>query len=91
MKRRFSIAEARQQFAAIVHELDGETPVEITRRGEPVAVLLSRTAYERLVRGSMGFWAAYEAYRATYEHSYVTEDNPFEHIRDTSPGRPVDL
>ena len=39
---KYTIAEARHNLAAIVHELEDKEQIELTRRGEPVAVLLSQ-------------------------------------------------
>jgi prevent-host-death family protein len=39
MPKTYSIAEARHNLAAIVHEAERQSPVALTRRGEPVAVL----------------------------------------------------
>ena len=61
-----SIAEARNKLTRLIHEAeDGET-VRITRRGKPVAVLVSRDAYERLESGEprRDFWQAIEEWRA---------------------------
>ena len=41
MPKSFSIAEARHNLAAVVHELDRKPRIQFTRRGKPVAVLLS--------------------------------------------------
>ena len=43
MNTTYSIAEARNQFADLIHKVEekGE-PVQVTRRGEPVAVILSK-------------------------------------------------
>ncbi len=48
MSKRYTIAEARHNLAAIVHELERRAHIELTRRGEPVAVLLSMREYRRL-------------------------------------------
>lgn len=42
-------------------------PVEITRRGRPVAVILSRATYDRLRGKSEGVWASLERFRTTYD------------------------
>jgi prevent-host-death family protein len=55
MCRRYSIAEARHDLAAIVHELEGRDLIELTRRGEPVAVMLSLKEYRRLTVGKEKF------------------------------------
>lgn len=46
--KRYSIAEARHALAELVHQAEKQEPVCITRRGQPVAMLLSAPDYERL-------------------------------------------
>ena len=41
MQKQFSIAEAKNRLPTIVHSVENGPPVELTRRGKPVAVLLS--------------------------------------------------
>ena len=41
----FSIAEAKALFAQLVRQAESGQPVRITRRGRPVAVLVSESAY----------------------------------------------
>ncbi|MDQ3658914.1 MAG: type II toxin-antitoxin system Phd/YefM family antitoxin [Actinomycetota bacterium] len=90
MSRRYSIAEARHDLAAIVHELEGRDLIELTRRGEPVAVMLSLSEYRRLTVGREKFWDAYLAFRETVDLSSLgIEQDIFE--RDPSPGREVRL
>lgn len=48
VSKQYSITAARNQLPAIVHEVENGPPVELTRRGRPVAVLLSFRDYERL-------------------------------------------
>src|SRR5687767_2500369 len=84
-----SIAGARDRLASLVHEVEDGGPVEITRRGRPVAVLLSYHEYQRLLGDGPSFWDAMMAYRAA-----VKLDDPQalsiepEFPRDKSPGRP---
>lgn len=63
----YSIAEARDKFAAIVHEAEAtDQPVQVTRRGQPVAVILSQEKYERLLQDEPtkpDFWTAYMQWR----------------------------
>lgn len=49
---RYSIAEARQMLPRLVHRVEAGKPVEITRRGKPVAALVSLEAYARLGNAS---------------------------------------
>lgn len=43
-----SIAQARNSLAELVYEAEEGQPVQVTRRGRPVVVLLSEAEYERL-------------------------------------------
>jgi prevent-host-death family protein len=90
---KYSIAEARHNLAAIVHELDDQEQIELTRRGEPVAVLLSMEAYRRLKEApKRGFWDAVQEFRANNPVDDLdAELDIIDNIRDRSPGREVDL
>jgi prevent-host-death family protein len=91
MSKRYSIAEARHNLAAIVHEAERESPVELTRRGEPVAVLLSLQAYQRLLSKETHFWDAYTTFRSSIDLAQLNiEPSLFEGVRDRSPGREMD-
>ena len=50
MEKKYSIAEARQQLSAIVHEAERMGAVRITRRGQVVARLVSEHEFQRLAR-----------------------------------------
>ena len=45
----FSIADARLRFSKIIHKVEKGDVVQLTRRGEPVAVLLSLKEYNALL------------------------------------------
>lgn len=53
-----SIAEAKSQLTRLIHEVERGQAVHITRRGRPVAVLLSEDAYAHLLQGRVqgNFW-----------------------------------
>jgi prevent-host-death family protein len=83
------VAEAKDRLPSVVRET-GTSPVEITRRGRPVAVLLSLEDFERLQRGRESFGAAYDRFRATADLSSAGIDpGTFEALRERSPGRDV--
>jgi len=46
-----SIAEAKTQLTRLIHQAEQGETVHITRRGKPVAVLLSEGEYARLRQG----------------------------------------
>ncbi len=48
MEKDYSIAEAKQDLPAIVHEVERTGRARITRRGRPVVVMLSIAELQRL-------------------------------------------
>jgi prevent-host-death family protein len=89
--QKYSIAEARRNLVAVVRELDKKDAIEITRRGEPVAVLLSMGAYRRLTAPTANFWDAYQAFRQAVPLSKLDiQPEVFEGVRDRSAGGEAD-
>ena len=62
MTKRYSIAEARANLPTIVDEVEAGGQIELTRRGKPVAVVVSRPTYERLTADGKPFADAYRAF-----------------------------
>lgn len=91
MAKQVSIAEARDTLPSLVRAVEQGHPVELTRRGKPVAVLVSNIEYQRLTSGSRDLWSAIETFRATHDLSDLDIEEVYSNIRDTSPGREVDL
>ena len=89
---KFSIAEARDKFTRLVRRVEEKAPVELTRRGKTVAVLMSIEEYRRLQAQQRGFWDAYQTFRAEVDlkEAGVTEED-FTGLREPSPGREVNL
>ena len=84
----FSIAEARHALAAVVHQLDHQPRIQLTRRGKPVAVLLSLREYERLTSGTPDFWNTFAAFTANVDLPDLAIDPQlFTAGRDRSIGR----
>lgn len=92
MEAQYTIAEAKNKLPAIVHSVEKGAPVKLTRHGRPVAVLLSIDQYERLSRGTEGYWQALESFRDQMNKEGVQiSEADFEDLRDDSRGREVDL
>ena len=87
-----SVAEARQNFARLIKRAEQGGAVEITRRGESVAVLLSASEYLALTGDRPSFVEATRSVRERLEvESLGIGDEEFEGLRDESPGREVAL
>lgn len=87
MSKQYSIAEAREKLAYVIQEAEQGATVELTRRGKPVAVLLSLDEYDRLSRKRRSFWESYQEFRRKYSDLEVETKDAFSDIRDSSPGR----
>ena len=84
----YSVAEARNHFAEIVHDLKYVSQVEVTRRGRPVAILISIEEFEKLRSEHVGFTNAFNAFRSTVDlNNAGIEPEIFKGLRDASPGR----
>ena len=89
MSKQYSIAEARNHLAGIVHDVEGGEPALLTRRGKAVAVLLSEAEYRRLRdRQATDLWQTIEAFRQEHrlDEAAIT-DTDFAGLRDDQLGR----
>jgi prevent-host-death family protein len=88
-----SVAEARQNFAQLIRRAEQGKAIEITRHGQPVAVLLSASEYLALTGDRPSFmevaWRVRK--RLDVESLGIGEDDEFEGLRDESLGREVAL
>ncbi len=64
--KRFSIAEAKSHLARLVHQVEDGPPVELTRRGQPVAMLVSIRDYQRFTP-QHDVWDAVQKLRESYD------------------------
>lgn len=92
MSRRYSIAEARSRLPSLVDEAESGVEVELTRRGQPVAVLISRREFERLRGKRQHFSDAYRKFLERHSLEEIgVEDDFATSVRDRTPGRKVSL
>jgi len=93
MSRRHSIADARNNLPELVRQAESGKPVELTRRGEPVAVLLGRKEYDRLTAPSRTFGDAWEKFSRSVDlrQANIDPDEIFADVRDDAPGRDASL
>ena len=90
MAKQVTIAVAKDQLPGIIHEAERGKPIEITRRGKPVAVILSITEYTRIRAGKRGFWDSLQDFLKSGEARAIRADSDFTRdVRDRSIGRRV--
>jgi len=92
MSQRYSIAEARSRLPRIVDQAEAGVEVELTRRGQPVAVLVSCREFERLRGKRLHFGDAYKKFLETHSLREIGVDDDFAaSTRDRTAGRKVSL
>lgn len=92
MSKKYSIASVRSHLPGILHDVEHGEPVEITRRGKPIAVVLSVEAFHRLSTPRASFAQTYAAWRSSVAPEDLDVDTAyFDGLRDASHGRDVKL
>lgn len=93
MSDKHSIAEARSNLPRLVRDAESGKAVELTRRGEAVAVLIGRRQYERLTGRYRSFSDAYEDFTQDVDliELELDPDELFAGTRDDSRGRDIRL
>lgn len=92
MAARYSIAAARAQLPTLIDQAESGAHVELTRRGQPVAVLVSTQEFERLHGRQRHFSHAYKQFLARYGLTEIGVSPAFaSSLRDRKPGRGVAL
>ena len=92
MSNRYSIAEARTNLPAIVDQAESGLTVELTRRGKPVAVVVSLREFARGRTDRTSFGAAYGTFLTTHVLANVGLEPAFAaSLRDKARGRTVAL
>lgn len=88
-----SIADAKNHLPRIVQEAERGEVVHITRRGKPVAVLLSDREYARLTEARRGFvdFAAEWRKNMLARGIEFPRDSDFAELRDNTAGREAAL
>jgi len=90
MPAQYSIAEARDHLARIVHAVERGKPVELTRRGKPVAVLVSVNLYRRSRGAKNGIGFVQKLMEFRKKHNLDAEGFDLLEVigpRDKAPGR----
>jgi prevent-host-death family protein len=92
MAKRYSIAEARSNLPTIVDQAEAGQEIELTRRGKPVAVVVSLREIERLRHERVRFGETYRKFLKTHPLRKIgLEKDFFDSTRDRDSGRKVVL
>ncbi|PYQ26635.1 MAG: prevent-host-death family protein [Acidobacteria bacterium] len=87
MTKQRSIAEARNTLPQLIREAESGESIELTRRGESVAVLVGRRQYERLTGNARRFSEALDEFRREIDVAalQIDPDEIFGGVRDQDP------
>ena len=93
MAKQQSIAQARNSLPSLVREAESGRAVELTRRGEPVAVLIGRRQYARVTSRYRRFSEAYGDFKRDHnlDELAIDPDEVFAGLCDETRGREVNL
>lgn len=92
MTKSYTLASARAQLSALVDDVAEGNDVELTRRGKPVAVLVSAAKYARLHGDAPAFATAFARFKQRFDLPAIgIEADWAEGLRDRGRGRRVAL
>lgn len=92
MAKSYSLAAARAHLPQLLDDAEAGKDVRLTRRGHPIAVLLSLGRYEALQRGGSNFGDAYRAFVERHGAKTIgLGSDYFTATRERTAGRKVPL
>jgi prevent-host-death family protein len=94
-----ALFEAKNRLTDFVHQVEDGEPIELTRHGTPVAVLVGIDRFREMKQSEQNFSSACTRYRTEWANTLAEEaaengalyNDPFDGIRDASNGRTIDL
>ena len=92
MKKLYSVGSARANLPTILDDVQSGRVIQVTRRGKPVAVIMSPAEYATLERRQSTFSEACAEFRERFGVQELGLDRHFfQRLRDARPGRRVRL
>ena len=88
-KKEVSISNARENLPSLVRDAQRGMTVTLTRRGEPVAVMISTDRYHAYTKSSMPLRRALENFRSAFDLEQLDIESIYKGVRDRTEGRVV--
>ncbi|MCP4697237.1 MAG: type II toxin-antitoxin system Phd/YefM family antitoxin, partial [Gammaproteobacteria bacterium] len=88
----YPIAEAKDHLSKLLYQVEKGETIELTRRGRPVAVVLSEEEYRRMSQPKKSFGEALREFRAKADFEGLSNeevDEIFQDVRAKDGGREV--
>ena len=82
-----TIAEAKNNLSQLIHQLESDEPIHLTRHGKPVAVMLSEANYQKLAHKDNSLYQAIQQWRNQLDSDSALTKTELKSIRATSEGR----
>ncbi|MBE0471807.1 MAG: type II toxin-antitoxin system Phd/YefM family antitoxin [Methyloprofundus sp.] len=84
-----TIAEAKNNLSQLIHSLEAEEPIHLTRYGKPVAVMMSESQYKHLISPAKSLNSAILNWRSQLDYSadVSLSDKNLKSMRKESAGR----
>jgi prevent-host-death family protein len=90
--KRMTMAQARRAWAKVLRSAERGTPVEVTRNGHPVAVVVSVADYRPTdAKAPKTLSDVLAQFRASVNPRDLEGEDPWKNIRDRATGREVQL
>lgn len=90
MKEQYSTQQLNSHLPEVLKQIEQGNSIEITQEGEPFAVILSASEYQRLTASKPTFWTSLQEFYSNNDLEVLeTEADVFADVRDRSPGREV--
>ena len=89
MPTSYSIATAKNRLSRLVHEAEASGPIELTRRGQPVAMVVGLADFRRLSTDRPGLGEAIRDLRSRFDFKTlgIDPEEVFEQVEDRAPGK----
>lgn len=82
-----TIAEAKNNLSQLIHQLELDEAIHLTRHGKPVAVMLSEANYQKLTHKDNSLYQAIQQWRSKLEDDNALTDTELKNLRAASHGR----
>jgi prevent-host-death family protein len=89
--REVSISDAREHLPSLVRDAERGLTVTLTRRGEPVAVLISTERFRTHAKSAIPLSQALDDFRNTVDLDELDIEGVYSDVRDRTEGRDVKL
>ena len=82
-----TIAEAKNNLSQLIHQLDSDEAIHLTRHGKPVAVMLSEANYQKLTKKKCSLYQAIQQWRSQLESDSALTETELKSLRAASQER----